>query len=164
MNVSTLWQRFENLVVKALMFMMAIVVLLATVELGYVLIKDIVTPPLLILEIDEILDIFGMFMLVLIGLELFETIQVYQEERIIRVEVVILVAILAVARKVIILDYKSLSSLTLLEMGAAILGLSVAYLVLKTGRFPFMRKQFETPKQENGLAEGARPAKPQGEV
>jgi uncharacterized membrane protein (DUF373 family) len=122
------------------MLMMAIVVFLATVELAYVLVKDIISPPMFLLNIDELQELFGMFMLVLIGLELFESIQIYHQQRVVRVEIVILVAIIAVARKVIILDYKSLSTLTLLEFGVGILCLSLTYLFLKARRLPFMEK------------------------
>ena len=139
MKMTDLFQKFEHFVVRALLLMMAIVVLLATLELAYILMKDIVNPPILILEIDELLEIFGMFMLVLIGLELFESIQVYHKDRIIRVEVVVMVAIIAVSRKVIILDYKSLSSFTLLHVGIGILCLGLTYMLLGTRRLPFLR-------------------------
>lgn len=140
------FQRFEHTIIKILLFMMAIVVFLATLELGYILIKDFLTPPILLLEIDELLEIFGMFMLVLIGLELFESIQIYDQQRIIRVETVIVVAIIAVARKVIILDYKSLTSLTLLEIGIGILCLGVTYLLVKLKRRPIDETLFKGVK------------------
>ena len=145
MNMTDFFRKFEHFVVKALLFMMAIVVFLATLELGYLLVKDIIKPPILILEIDELLEIFGMFMLVLIGLELFESIQIYHQDRTIRVEVVVMVAIIAVSRKVIILDYKSLSSFTLLHVGLGILCLGLTYLLLKVRRSSFWESRFGPP-------------------
>ncbi len=139
MKMTDFFQKFEQFVVRALLVMMAIVVFLATLELGYLLIKDIVKPPVLILEIDELLEIFGMFMLVLIGLELFESIQVYHRDRTIRVEVVVMVALIAVSRKVIILDYKSLSTFTLLHVGVGIICLGMTYVLLRTGHLPFVK-------------------------
>ena len=50
--------------------MMVVVVLLSTIELGWIIIRDIVTAPVILLEIDELLEIFGFFLLVLIGIEL----------------------------------------------------------------------------------------------
>jgi len=126
-----LLKKFEHVVVTSLMLMMGIVVLLATVELGWILIKDIISPPILLLGIDELLELFGLFLLVLIGVELFETIQTYYLERVIRVEVVVTVAIIAISRKVIILDYKSLSSFTFLDVGGVILALAIAYYLIK---------------------------------
>lgn len=143
-NMPDLFERFEHFIIKTLLFMMGIVVFLATLELGYILVKDFLTPPILFLEIDELLEIFGMFMLVLIGLELFESIHIYDQQRMIRVETVIVVAMIAVARKVIILDYKSLSSLTLLEIGIGILCLGLTYLFVKTKRLPVHDTEIKT--------------------
>lgn len=124
---------FERIVVSSLMVMMGLVVLLATLELGWILIKDVMTPPMFFLEIEELLELFGLFLLVLIGIELFETIQTYYLERVVRVEVVVTVAIIAISRKVIILDYKSLSSFTFLDVGGVILALAIAYYLIKRG-------------------------------
>jgi len=122
---------FEKIITVSLIIMMAVVILLATIELGWIIIKDIISPPILLLDINEMLDIFGLFLLVLIGIELVETIKAYLSERVIRVEVVIIVALIAISRKVIILDVKELSSLTLIGIAAIILALSAGYYLLK---------------------------------
>jgi uncharacterized membrane protein (DUF373 family) len=77
------------------------------------------------------LEIFGFFMMILIGLELIETIKVYLVDHSIHVEIICLVAIVAIARKVIILDLYKLSPITLLGIAAIILALSVGYFFLK---------------------------------
>jgi uncharacterized membrane protein (DUF373 family) len=84
-----------------------------------------------LLEIDELLEIFGFFLLILIGVELLETIKAYLETNIIHVEVVLEVALIAIARKVIILDLKLYSELTLLGIAALIITLAGAYALLK---------------------------------
>lgn len=95
----------------SLVVMMAVVVLLSTLELGWI-IKDIITPPMFLLEIDELLDVFGLFMLVLIGIELLDTIsKTYLSASTDHTQIVMAVAIIAIARKVIILDVKELSGL-----------------------------------------------------
>ena len=126
-------KKFEKVVLVALVFMMSVVVFLSTLELGWILIRDIVTPPVVLLDIDELLDVFGFFLLVLIGIELLETIKTYFVEHVIHAEVVIEVAMIAIARKVIILDVKELPSLTLLGIAAIIITLAVAYWVVKRG-------------------------------
>jgi uncharacterized membrane protein (DUF373 family) len=127
-------EKVERLVVSSLLVMMVSVVFLSTVELGWIIIKDIITPPAFLLEINELLDIFGMFLLVLIGVELLETVKMYLSEKKVHVEVVFTVAMIAIARKVIILDVKELSSLTLIGIGAIVLALSTGYYLLKRGR------------------------------
>ena len=111
--------------------MMVIVVVLATIELGWIIIRDIITPPIIILEIHELLEIFGFFLLVLIGIELLETIKAYLLTNVIHVEIVLEVALIAIARKVIILDINKYESLTLVGIAALIAAVALAYMVIK---------------------------------
>ena len=129
--MGNLVKRFERLIIGALIVLMGVVVLLSTVELGWLIIKDILTPPVILLEIDELLDVFGFFLLVLIGLELLETIRSYLAEHVVHAEVVVEVALIAITRKVIILNVKDLPSLTLVGVASIILALTAAYFVLK---------------------------------
>jgi len=121
-----LLKKFEKAVTVTLVGLMALVVLLATIELAWIIIKDIISPPVLLLEIDELLDIFGLFLLVLIGVELLETIKAYIKENVVHIEVVLTVAMIAIARKVITLDVKELSSMTLIGIASIILALALA--------------------------------------
>jgi uncharacterized membrane protein (DUF373 family) len=123
---------FEKIIIRVLVVLMAFVLLLSTVELAWVIIKDIITPPILLLEIDELLEIFGLFMLVLIGIELLDTIaKTYMAESVDHAQIVMAVAIIAIARKVIILDVKELSGLALVGIAAIILALSIGYYLIK---------------------------------
>lgn len=126
-----LLKRFEHYIILSLILMMLVVVLLSSIELGWLLVKDIITPPVVLLEIDELLELFGFFMLVLIGLELLETIRAYYVEHTLHAEIVINVAMIAIARKIIILDVKDLPSPTLIGIAAIVLALSAAYFVIK---------------------------------
>jgi len=127
----SLIKKFERIIVTTLIVMMAVTILLATVELGWLIIKDIISPPIILLEIDELLDIFGLFLLVLLGIELASTLKTYLTEKEIHVEVVFTVALIAIGRKVIILDVKEISSLSLLGIAAIIISLSVGYFLVK---------------------------------
>jgi len=122
---------FERIVVWALTVMMAIVLLLATIDLAHLIIKDVLHPPYFLLEVKDLLDIFGLFLLVLIGIELLETIKTYLAEHLIRVEVVFMVALIAIARKIIILDVSVFPSLTLVGIGAILIALAVGYYLIR---------------------------------
>lgn len=125
-------KKFEKMIIFSLVIMMALVLLLGTVDLGWIIIKDIVSEPIFLLKIDELLEIFGLFMLVLIGLELLETIaKTYLSQSSDHAQIVIAVAIIAIARKVIILDVKDLSGSILLGIAAIILALSIGYYLIK---------------------------------
>ncbi|MGD9115193.1 MAG: phosphate-starvation-inducible PsiE family protein [Desulfobacterales bacterium] len=122
---------FEQVIVVSLIAMMVIVVVLATIELGWIIIRDIFTHPIILLEIDELLEIFGFFLLVLIGIELLETIKAYLATNVIHVEIVLEVALIAIARKVIILDIDKYESLTLVGIAALISAVALAFFVIK---------------------------------
>jgi uncharacterized membrane protein (DUF373 family) len=124
-------KKFERIVVLTLIVMMMVVVALATVELGWIIVKDIISPPIFLMEIKELLEIFGFFMLVLIGVELLETIKAYLVEGVIHVEIVLEVALIAVARKVIILDLEKYGSLTLVGIAAVVIALAIASYAVK---------------------------------
>lgn len=126
---------FESVITRVLLVLMAGVVLLATVELGWILAKDVMTPPVFLLEIEELLDLFGQFLLVLIGIELLHSMKVYIERREVHLEAVLAVAVIAVARKIIVLDPKEQSEATLLGIAAIMVALTVGYyLVRRTHR------------------------------
>lgn len=126
-----LLKRLERTLLVVLTGMMTLVLVLATAELGYVLIVDIVSPPVFVLGIDELLEIFGLFLLVLIGIELLDTMKAYMVEKVVHVEIVFAVALIAIARKVIVLDVARYPSLTLLGIGVVILALSMGYYLIK---------------------------------
>lgn len=125
-------KKFQRTIILVLVTLMALVLLLSTVELAWIIIKDVLTPPVFLLEIDELLEIFGLFMLVLIGIELLETIaKTYMEESTDHAQIVVAVAIIAIARKVIILEVKDMSGLVLIGIAAIMLSLSVGYYLIR---------------------------------
>lgn len=130
-SITTLLKRFEKIIVMALIGMMMLVVSLATIELGWIILRDIITAPVILLEINELLEIFGFFLLVLIGIELLETIKAYLETNVVHVEIVLEVALIAIARKVIVLDIGKYDSLTLVGLAALICAVSIAFYAIK---------------------------------
>jgi uncharacterized membrane protein (DUF373 family) len=132
----TVLKKLEKVMIWALMVMMTIVLGLATLDLGWLIIKDVITPPYVLLSVDQLLDIFGLFMLVLIGIELLETImKTYLTHDQPHYEVVLSVAIIAIARKVIILDVKEVDSLSLIGIASIVFGLTTGYFLMKKSRF-----------------------------
>jgi uncharacterized membrane protein (DUF373 family) len=128
--------KIEWFIVLALLFMMILALLASTVELAIILVEQLLAPPRLLLDVKEMLTVFAFFLMVLIGLELVETIKMYLDENVFHVEVVILVAIIAVARKIIIIDYDSVSYEILLSIAALMIALSAGYFLLKRATTP----------------------------
>ena len=124
-------EKFERVINVTLLALLAVVVLLATVDLGWVILKDLLTPPMFLLDVDELLELFGAFLLVMIGLELLDTVKIYITQKTIHVEVVLLVGIIAIARKVVILEPKGMDALTLIGIAAIIFSLTLGYYFVK---------------------------------
>lgn len=123
----------ERVVVIALMFLMLAVVVVATIELALLLFQELTNPAegLLFIEVDELIDLFGFFLLVLIGVELLETIRMYLHDDTVHAEIVLLVALIAVARKLVVLDLKAYEPLTLFALAAIVLALAAGYVLIK---------------------------------
>ncbi len=129
-------QKFERFIVLAILLMMILALLASTIELAIIMVEQLLAPPRLLLDIKEMLTVFGFLLMVLIGLELVETIKIYFEQDVFRVEVVVLVAIIAVARKIIVIDYDSVSYEILLSIAALMIALSAGYFLLKRATTP----------------------------
>jgi uncharacterized membrane protein (DUF373 family) len=121
----------EKGIIYVLILMMALVLVFATIELGYYLFRSIMQSNYLLLDLNDLMDLFGVFLLVLIGIELLDTIKVYLRRSVVQVEVVVLVAIIALARKIIILDIEELEIYKLLGLAALMIALAIAYYLIK---------------------------------
>ncbi len=117
----------QKLIVLALALMLVVVVTLSTVHLGALIAQEVWKPPRFLIPVQGLLEIFGYFLLVLIGVELLETLKAYVKKDVIHVRVVLEVALIAMARKVIIEEPNAVPSLTLFGIAALILALGIAY-------------------------------------
>jgi len=122
---------FEKVIVLTLLTLMMAAVLVSTVELAVILFQEIMKPPLFLLDIGEMLEVFGFFLMVLIGLELLESIKAYLEEDRVHAEVVFLVAIVAMARKVSIMDYRDIEPEMMYGIAGVIIALASGYFLVR---------------------------------
>ena len=129
----TTFDRAKTVIIGTMIVLMTLIVIFSIIDLAYILYKDLLSPPTLLLDIDEMKELFGLFLLVLIGLELVESMQTYLTEHVIHaeVEVILLIAMIAVARKVIIMDIDKTSFQALLGIAAIIVALAGSYYLLK---------------------------------
>ena len=123
--------QFQRAVIALLILMLTVVILLSVVELGWVLFRDISQPPVFIIDIQSLLELFGLFLLVLIGVELLETMKKYYTQGHVDLDIIIAVSLIALGRKVITMDPKSYDPLTLIGVAALMLALFAGYWVIK---------------------------------
>lgn len=142
-------KKFEHFVTGVLILMLSLVIVLSVVEFAWILVKDVMNPPLFILEINELLELFGVFLLVLVGLELLETIKCFYVEGRIELKVVFTVALIALGRKVITLEPENYSGLTLIGVGVIILALVAGFFVVSMKDLHYQRN-LTPPKTPEG--------------
>lgn len=134
--------------VRAMAIMMVFVIVMGSVDVGWTIWQKLMSPPRFRMTIADILATFGAFMAVLIAIEIFINITIYLREEIIHVKIVIATALMAVARKVIILDLDTIEPLKLFGLALLVITASAAYwLVQKT---PLVSVRFPTEEDAAG--------------
>ncbi|MGK0408661.1 MAG: uncharacterized membrane protein (DUF373 family) [Shewanella psychromarinicola] len=117
--------------IKILAVLMVLVIFWSVADVVYVIYSKVIVPPYFLLDAEDILETFGAFMLVLIAVEIFINIRLYLGSNIIPVELVIATALMAVARKVIVLDLKLVSSEHIIGLALVTIALGVSYWLVK---------------------------------
>jgi len=121
----------EGFIIRVLICLMLLAITLGTIELGRVLVTAIISPPFMLLDISKLFDAFGLFLVILIGMELVKSMQFFLTENRIKPELVIEIAVIAVCNKVITLDLKHTEAGILLGMSTLLIGLSASYYMLR---------------------------------
>ncbi|WP_294344619.1 phosphate-starvation-inducible PsiE family protein [Prosthecochloris sp.] len=119
--------RIIRFAVKALAVLMVLVIIWGIGDVVFVLYTRLSEAPFLLLNINDLLETFGAFLAVLIAIEIFINIRLYLGTNIVPVKLVVATALMAISRKVIILDLDKLTSDYLLGIAAVVLGLGVSY-------------------------------------
>ena len=129
-NFMHIIENIEVLVSKTLSIFMVMVILVAIGDLGIFIFKELFTAPFAKFN-TTLYKIFGLFLNVLIALEILENITAYLRKHVFQVELVIVTSLIAVARKIIILDLDKVSGIDIIGLGIAILALSISYLIIR---------------------------------
>ena len=151
LTMESLLTKIQKLTVMALAVMLVVVMVLSTAHLGVMIVEEVMKPPRFLIPVQGLLEIFGYFLLVLIGVELVETLKAYVRKDVIHVRVVLEVALIAMARKVIIEEPNEVPSTTLYGIAALILALGVAFY------FERLAKREPHSEQQPPISTPARP-------
>jgi len=116
-----------RLAVKILAVLMVLVIVWGIGDVVYILYQRVTQPPILLLQINDILATFGAFLAVLIAIEIFINIKMYLTSNVIPVRLVIATALMAIARKVIIFDFEKITPDYIYGSAAVILALGITY-------------------------------------
>jgi uncharacterized membrane protein (DUF373 family) len=127
-NDLTSYQRFEQVVTRIIMAFVAIVIVYSVVLVAIELVNDFMLGSAF-LEHELLQDVFGSILTVLILLEFNHSIGISLKQKtgIIQARIVVLIAILVIARKIILLDFKTASIEVLAGHAGVALALGALY-------------------------------------
>ena len=120
-------QKLVSFSVKVLAVLMILIILWSVIDVGVMVYDKMANPPYFRLNIEDILGIFGAFLVVLIAIEIFVNIVLYLRKDVIHLKLVLATALMAIARKVIIIDYDKVPHGHLFGIGVVIISLGIAY-------------------------------------
>ncbi|MBD2612147.1 MAG: hypothetical protein FWK04_05860 [Nostoc sp. GBBB01] len=129
-NFMHMIENVEVLASKILSLLMVVVILVAIGDLAVFIVKELFTAPYGKFN-TTLYKIFGLFLNILIALEILENITAYLRKHVFQVELVIVTSLIAVARKIIILDLEKIGGIDIIGLGIAILALSISYLIIR---------------------------------
>lgn len=141
-KISVVFKLFETILLVGILLALSVTLLLAFIDITHVIYTKIMAPPAFIVDSQGLMELFSLILILLIGLELIETVKTYLEEGAVHVELVLLVAIIAIARKVVVWDFDKYSHTELYSLAAMVLALAVSYFLVKHGalKFPLLSR------------------------
>ncbi len=122
--------KVENIASKIMAIALVFVIFIALFDLLRLLTYDLFFSDPKLVFTAPLLKIFGMFLNVLIALELMENVTAYLRQHVIQLELVVITALTAVARKIVIFDSKVEGDLT--GLAIAVLSLSISYWIVRS--------------------------------
>ncbi len=131
-------------VVRFLTIVMVFVIAYSALDIVSVVLSKIWNVPKFFLTVDDLVDIFGAFLGVLIAIEIYENIVIYLREDVIHVRVVVATALIAVSRKVIIMDFNKMDPLNVFALGALVIAVAVAYWFVRSEKKSLRKEERET--------------------
>jgi len=129
-NTDPLIQVLDKVIVFCIKFLatlMVLVILWGLLGVSIHIYENVLSTPFAIRNIDNLIHLLGSFLAVLIAIEIFLNIVFYLKQDAIHVPLVLGTALTAIARKVIILDYNSITYEYILSTGALILAVGIVY-------------------------------------
>src|ERR1700738_4826987 len=130
----SLYQRFEHIIVLVLTALIAVIVVVAVWNLSLKILFGLVLSGSLDPSDYAIFQaVFGMIFTVIIALEFKKSLLVIAERRenVVQIRSVVMIALLAICRKVIILDLRETDAPQIFALAAAILALGIVYWLIR---------------------------------
>jgi len=125
---------FKKIIIYTLMVSLCVTISAVTISMLWLMGEFLVNSDFIIVDKADILGFLGFFLLIIIGIELLDTLIVYTKKHVVKVEIVILVAITAAARELIVQNYETVQPLLLAGIGGILVSAAVTYFLVRRVR------------------------------
>ena len=129
--------RFTAIVIGAMQLLLMIVIAVAVLELFWLFFTSAAD---WIRNVDSVPDLqfavqrrFAGVLLILLGLEILESLKLFFTEHKVRLELILIVAVIAVSRHIIQLDFEHADGFVLIGIGALVISLTAGYFLVRWG-------------------------------
>jgi uncharacterized membrane protein (DUF373 family) len=140
LNTSRILSNFELITIAAMQVLLIFAVATATIVLFLLFARNLIEEASKIETVADLLPAmqqsFAGILIVVLGLELLETLKTYFTRHHVRVEIILVVAIIAIGRHVIKTDFEHTPGIVLLGLAALILALVLGYVLVKKSQAP----------------------------
>ncbi len=132
--MAKIFDEVEKYAAYGLLVLMVVIIISASLEVAYEVVTNLFAPPGFFIGVSDLFELFGLLLMVLIGLELMTSIRMYLDDHSIHAEIMLLIAITAITRKVVILDAKAIEPMVLFGIGFVIIALTAGYYLIRKSR------------------------------
>ena len=124
----------EKAVIGVLLGLLFIGIELGTLELGNELLQAVIAPPFLLITPRTLFHFFGLFLIILVGLELLKLLKLRFQHKEIRPELVFEIALIAICNEIVTYNQENTNSTIMFGTAALVVALSVSYYVFFKAR------------------------------
>lgn len=128
------FNKVEKYIGFVLLALLAVVVASATLEIAYEIATNIFAPPGFFIGVQDLVGVYGLFLMVLIGLELMTGIHMFLKDNKIHADLMLLVAITAVTRKIVTMDSAAKDPMIVFGIGFLVIALAAAYYLVSRSK------------------------------
>lgn len=122
--------KVERITLKTLALILLLSIVLGTVQLGHVIIAEILEAPYYLVESKVLFRSFSLFLVILIGMELLRLVKHSIASRDIDLRLVLEVAVIALCNKIITIDIQNVIWGIMLGIAALLVAVAAAYFVV----------------------------------
>ena len=125
--INKVYEYFQRIVASVLMLLMAVIIIFMMIDLVQSVYQELFHSEEAFLTLSDIFRLLGSVLMVLIAIELMASVHLFFKDKKLHLEVMFLIAITAVTRKIVLLDSTKIEPLYLIGIAAILAALIAGY-------------------------------------